>query len=45
MSEEILMEMLEVEFEDGSDRIYFVDPSRPELKFSRRTKLCSGIRP
>ena len=32
VSEEILMEMLEVEFEEGGDRIYLVDPSRPELR-------------
>jgi beta-barrel assembly-enhancing protease len=32
VSEEILMEMLEVEFEDGGDRIYLVDPSRPDLR-------------
>jgi len=32
ISEEILMEMLEVEFEEGGDRIYLVDPARPELR-------------
>jgi Zn-dependent protease with chaperone function len=32
VSEEISMEAVEVEFEEGSDRIYFKDPNRPELK-------------
>jgi Zn-dependent protease with chaperone function len=32
VSEEIPMESIEVEFEKGSRRIYFNDPSRPELK-------------
>lgn len=32
VTEEILMEMLEVEFEEGGDRIYLVDPARPELR-------------
>jgi len=32
VSEEIPMELLDIEFEQGSDRIYFVDPNRPELK-------------
>ena len=36
ISEEILMEMVEVEFEDGGDRIYLVDPSRPELRIFTR---------
>jgi beta-barrel assembly-enhancing protease len=32
VSEEIPMEAVEVEFEQGSDRIYFADPNRPDLK-------------
>lgn len=32
MSEEISMDVLEVEFEEGGERIYFVDPNRPDLK-------------
>lgn len=32
VSEEILMEAVEVEFEQGTDRICFSDPERPELK-------------
>lgn len=31
VSEEIPMETMEVEFEDGGTRIYFKDPTRPEL--------------
>src|ERR1041385_1392932 len=34
--DEISMEALEVEFEAGSDRIYFLDPDRPELKIFTR---------
>ena len=30
--DEISMDALEVEFEEGSDRICFLDPNRPELK-------------
>lgn len=32
ISEEISMEVVQVEFEQGADRIYFSDPDRPELK-------------
>jgi len=32
VAEEIPMEVLEVEFEPGSTRIYFSDPNRPDLK-------------
>jgi len=32
VSDEIPMDALEVEFEEGSDRIYFIDPDRPDLK-------------
>lgn len=32
VSEEVAMELVEVEFEKGSGRIYFNDPTRPELK-------------
>ena len=32
VTEEIPMEALEVEFEEGTDRIYFIDPNRPDLK-------------
>jgi len=32
VTEEIGMEVLQVEFEEGGERIYFSDPNRPELK-------------
>jgi beta-barrel assembly-enhancing protease len=32
VTEEIPMEIVEVEFEEGSDRIYLVDPNRPDLR-------------
>lgn len=32
VAEEIPMDAVEIEFEEGTDRIYFNDPNRPELK-------------
>jgi Zn-dependent protease with chaperone function len=32
VTEDILIEVLDVEFEEGGDRIYLVDPVRPELR-------------
>jgi beta-barrel assembly-enhancing protease len=32
VSEEIPMDSVEIEFEEGSDRVYFIDPARPDVR-------------